>query len=498
MYDGANVHLHRFIFEDAPEAVLVLSREGRVVDRNRAARTAAGNVLASLFEAREPRPEVAALRAAMDAHGHASAEISIAIEVGRARILALEGRRAGDHYLLRSCDVTERRAREAELRHLRAVELTGLVTASVVHDFNNLLTAILGAGAMLAQATEAGSTAHELASEVLDSAERAAVLVRQIRLRTQGHPPRRESINLAAAICEIRSLMARVAGDGISLHLVLDEDAGCVVVDRQALDHVLLNLTANARDAMPRGGRLTIATARVGAVREDRVDCQGADYVALTVSDEGSGMTPEVRERIFERFFTTKDEGRGTGLGLAEAHHFATESGGCITVRSEPGRGTSVILYLPRANPDAPGAATGVPPALNLPAGSETILVADDEDQVRRVVSAVLQQLGYRVLEAASGSAAIEQADCHRGAVHLLLADVALGDMGASTLLDRMRERGHDTKVLLMSGHADRAIEHLGIAPSSVGLRKAFTPAELALRVREVLDAPVVGVHPRA
>jgi signal transduction histidine kinase len=356
MYDGANVHLHRFIFEDAPDAVLVLSRDSHVVDRNRVARTTAGDVLASLLEAREPRPEIAALRAAMDAHGQASAEISVTSDLGRTRVLALEGRRAGEHYLVRSCDVTERRAREAELRHLRAVELMGLVTASVVHDFSNLLTVILGAGAALAQSTQEGSPARQLATEVLDSAERAASLVRQIRLRTRAYPPRRESVSLAAAICETRNLIARVAGDGVSLHLVLDEGAGCVVVDRQSLDHVLLNLAANARDAMPRGGRLTIATARVGGVPDDLLRGQAGDYVALTVTDEGSGMTPEVREHLFERFFTTKDAGRGTGLGLAEAHRFATESGGCITVRSEPGHGTSVVIYLPRANLDALGA----------------------------------------------------------------------------------------------------------------------------------------------
>jgi two-component system cell cycle sensor histidine kinase/response regulator CckA len=499
MYNGANSGLHRLIFEDAPDAVLVLSRDGRVIDRNRAARTAAGRALAAVLEARVPRPEVEAFRAEMEERGRAAAEISITSDLGRVHTLAIEGRSAGEDHVVHGRDVTDRRAQEAELRHLRAVELTGLVTASVVHDFNNLLTAILGASTLLARAVETAAPAQQLAREVLDSAQRAAALVQQIRVRTRGSLPRREPVSLVTAIQETRSLVERVAGDAVSLRLVLDDDAGAVIVDRQALDHVLLNLAANARDAMPGGGQLTIGAARVGIGHADLLDCQAGDYVALTVTDEGSGMTPEVRERVFERFFTTKDAGHGTGLGLAEAHRFVTESGGCITVRSEPGQGTTVVLYLPRVQPDASDVAL-VPPreVPDFRRGSETILVVDDDDQVRCVVRAVLEERGYRVLEAASGAAALHLVDRHGDVVQLVLADVALGDMGAGVLLDRLRRRGHDTKVLLMSGHSDQVIEAHGVAPDRVVLRKAFSPLELALRVRESLDASSGAAHLRA
>jgi CheY-like chemotaxis protein len=262
------------------------------------------------------------------------------------------------------------------------------------------------------------------------------------------------------------------------------------MVDREQLEQVLINLTANARDAMPDGGELTFAVRNItlGDSESCSVECPPAGaYVAVSATDTGVGMTSEVRDRAFERFFTTKAEGLGTGLGLAAARRFATECGGCIAVRSAPGQGTTLVLYLPRASPPAlrvEHAGRDTP----LPRGAETVLVADDEQQVRSAVHAVLEQLGYRVREAATGGQALEVAT--DASIDLLLADVAMPGLGGVQLWERLREKGAAPRVLFMSGHPSQVTNRYGLADGAPLLRKAFSPAELARRVRDALDTP--------
>jgi CheY-like chemotaxis protein len=282
-----------------------------------------------------------------------------------------------------------------------------------------------------------------------------------------------------------------VAGRSVEVLLELDPALGDTVVERERLDQVLLNLAANGRDAMPRGGTLTIGTANVvlDEAAAGEAQCPGnGSYVALRVTDTGEGMKPEVREHIFERFFTTKEVSRGTGLGLATAHGFARQSGGCIAVRSAPGQGTTVVVYLPqtasavqavptpRAEPEARG-------------GTETIVVVEPDDQVRGAVRSVLKARGYRVIDAPTGPLALRQAELSQTPVRLVLADASARGTAGREVVERLRRSGHPATMLLVSGATDRSLVDLGLEEAPL-LRKVFCPDELARRVRETLDAP--------
>jgi nitrogen-specific signal transduction histidine kinase/ActR/RegA family two-component response regulator len=383
---------------------------------------------------------------------------------------------------------------QTELDRLRRVESLGYLTASVIHDFNNLLTPMVCLSAMLARELEKGTRAGDMAAEIRETAERAAGLVRQMLsfVRRAPEPPRR--VNVGAVVSELRSLLGRVAGDRVEIALAIDEDASDVMTSREQLEQVLLNLAANARDAMPSGGRLFVSVTPVTLAGEDGPGCHRAGaYVAIRVSDTGVGMSPEVRERVFERFFTTKGQSDGNGLGLAAAHRFAKASGGCISVRSVEGAGTTITLCLPRARADAEAMTS--PPRSDeaLPRGTETILIVEDDASVRGCIHALLEAQGYRVLVASSGAEAVELAAGQDAPLDLLLTDVVMPGMSGRVLADVLESLGLASRVLFMSGHTDVTIRERDVEPSSHAfLRKAFSPAELLYKVREVLaaDAP--------
>jgi nitrogen-specific signal transduction histidine kinase len=380
---------------------------------------------------------------------------------------------------------------QTELDRLRRVESLGYLTASVIHDFNNLLTPMVCLSAMLTRELEKGSRAGDMAAEIRETAERAAGLVRQMLSFVRRAPELPRRVAVGAVVSELRSLLGRVAGDRVEVVLAVDEDAGDVMTSREQLEQVLLNLAANARDAMPAGGRLFVSVTPVALAGEDGPGCHRAGaYVAIRVSDTGTGMSPEVRERVFERFFTTKAQGDGNGLGLAAAHRFAKACGGCISVRSAEGAGTTITLCLPRAD----GEATTSPPRSDeaLPRGTETILLVEDDASVRGCVHALLEAQGYRVLVASSGGAAIEVATGQDGPVDLLLTDVVMPGMSGRALADVLESMGLASRVLFMSGHTDVTIRERDVEPSSHAfLRKAFSPAELLFKVREILGADV-------
>jgi CheY-like chemotaxis protein len=260
------------------------------------------------------------------------------------------------------------------------------------------------------------------------------------------------------------------------------------MVDREQLEHGVLNLVANARDAMPRGGRLAIRIEKVRGDRPAIVHLGGNardEVIALTVTDSGTGMTREVREKIFERFFTTKEPGRGTGLGLATAHRFVTGCGGAIDVRSEPGKGTTVAIYLPAAAPDT--SARPVQTRRPTPRGTETVLVVEDDKHVREVIRLVLEQAGYRVLATGSGEDALRASTAHEGAIHLVIADVVMPEMNGRAVVEALRSARPGLRALYVSGHTDEALARAGSGISPL-LRKAFSPSDLEVEVRRILD----------
>jgi two-component system cell cycle sensor histidine kinase/response regulator CckA len=482
--------LLRLIFEHSTDPTVVIDDDGRVLLQNRAAREMKGVDLERLFVwAPERDADMASFRAQLRVGGRASGEIQVPVD-GRARWIALEGRAHGPHNVVVLRDVTRQRKVNDELHHLRRLEAIGLLTASVVHDFNNVLTAIVCSSALMSSEVSGQERPAELAHEIRSAAERATGLVRQVLSILRREPTKPQRVNLSAAVAETRALVELLAGQGIELRTQLEPELADATVDREQLDQVLLNLAANARDAMPAGGTLTISTANVTLGDDDAraADCPGSGaYVALSVSDTGEGMDPEVREHVFERFFTTRDVSQGTGLGLATAHRFVTESGGCITVRSARGQGTTVVVYLPQA----PVAHT-VPPAKVEPeaprGGLETIVVVEPDDHVRGAVRSVLKKQGYRVIDAPTGGLALRQAELSSSPVRLVLAEASARGPGGREVVERLRRSGHPATLLFVSGATDRSIADLGVKGEPL-LRKAFTPEDLARRVRETLDS---------
>jgi two-component system cell cycle sensor histidine kinase/response regulator CckA len=486
--------LHRLLFEQSSDAIVVVDDDGVVMMANRAARELPGVDVDSLFRWSPGRdPEMVSFRAQLRVGSHATCVLPLpaALEGGAPRQLALEGRSYGPYYAVVLRDVSQQRRLEEELRHLRRLESVGYLTASVVHDFNNVLTAMVCSGGLLAKLAS-GEEASDLGRELTSAGERATGLVRRLMRVLRREPADAQRVNVGNVVREARGLLALLVGPTIEVRLEIDPATADVVVDREQLEQVLLNLAANARDAMPRGGEIVVATSnvRVGdaeppAGQRAPARAPESGYVAVTVSDTGVGMTAEVRERVFERFFTTKDVGEGAGIGLASAHRFATDAGGCITVRSTPGAGTSVLLYLPRA---AGTSAADMPrdePAN--PVGREAVLVVEGDDHVRFVVRAALMDRGYFVVDAPTGELGLRIATLAERPVDLVLADVAAPGLSGREIAKELRKKGHPAALLWTSGLTDRATEEHGVTDEPV-LRKAFTPSELARRVREALD----------
>jgi len=480
--------LYRLIFEHSLQPIAVVDDDGRVLAINQAAQALerdAGIDLQRFFVwSADSHPDLVSFRARLRVGGRASAELEVTAADTSRRRLALEGRSHGPRHVVTIADVTERVELERELRHLRRLEAVGATTGGVVHDFNNMLTAVLCSSAALAALVRGDERAAAMAHDIQSSAERAAGLVRRILrlLRQERVLPQR--VQLSAVLSEMRPLLELVAGETVELAFELGPDVPETLVEREQLEQVVINLVANSRDAMPRGGRITISTADV---RTGAEGSGGSSYVALRVADSGEGMTPEVLERVFERFFTTKGADRGTGLGLASAHRFVKASGGCMSVKSAPGRGTTVIVYLPHAASDVPPASSGTrggeAPGAR---GAETIVVIEPDDSVRGTLRRVLSERGYRVLDAPTGETALRQADGATARVDLVLSDVAVTGLGAAGVIDRLRRMGQSPKLLWMSGVPDRPARRDGVADRV--LHKAFGSLELLTTVRDVLD----------
>ena len=389
-------------------------------------------------------------------------------------------------------DVTRERRMEEQLRQSQKMEAVGQLAGGVAHDFNNLLTVITGRCHFLQQRLGGEGPGARDVTLIVEAAQRAAALTRQLLAFSRRQVLEMRVLDVNSVVAQVEKMLRRLIGEDIDLVTVPAQDLGCVKADPGQLEQVLLNLIVNARDAMPRGGRVTIETGSVvGGTEDGPAGIPPGPHTMLAVSDNGSGMDAETLSHIFEPFFTTKGRDRGTGLGLATVYGIVAQSGGHIAVESEPGQGTVFRVYLPRVDEPADRLA---PPSTGAEArgGQETILLTEDAVDLRALAREVLTRRGYQVLDAADGADALALAERHPGPIHLLLTDVVMPRVSGRELAEKLAARHPAMKVLYMSGYTDDAVLRHGVLRSEVAfLQKPFGPGALARKVREILDTEV-------
>ena len=394
------------------------------------------------------------------------------------------------HYEWSVADITERKRLESELRQAQKLEAIGQLAGGVAHDFNNLLTVITGRSHLALGQLPADHIIRRHIELIQTTAERAAALTRQLLAFSRKQVLEPKVLDVNAVVMGVAPMLRRLIGEDLELVTVPAPDLGRVKADPSQLEQVIVNLAVNARDAMPQGGTLTIETGNVEldeAYTRRHPGANAGRFVMLAVSDTGHGMDAAVKARIFEPFFTTKDPGKGTGLGLATVFGIVKQSGGSIGVYSEPGQGTTFKVYLPRVDEAVDRTATAAAPTLGR--GSETILLVEDDDEVRALTRETLDGHGYAVIPAGDPVEALRLAGSHSGPIHLLVTDVVLPQLSGRGLAERLAPEHRDLRVLYMSGYTDDAIVRHGMLEEGTAfLQKPFTPHTLLRKVREVLD----------
>jgi two-component system, cell cycle sensor histidine kinase and response regulator CckA len=403
--------------------------------------------------------------------------------------ISFQGRAAK---LMLASDITDRKQLEDQLRQAQKMEAVGRLAGGVAHDFNNMLAVIASYSELLLRQLDPDSPLHRYADEIKQATHRTSTLTRQLLAFARRQVLQPQVLDLNAVVATLERMLRRLIGEDITLVAHLDPTLGQIRADPGQLEQVLLNLAINARDAMAQGGRLTLETANLeldDAYARQRINVRPGPYVMLAVSDTGCGMDAKTLSHTFEPFFTTKEPGQGTGLGLSTVYGIVTQSGGAIEVTSEPGRGTTFMIYLPRV---ADGGA--VEPSARRPEkmlhGGETILVVEDEAKVRAATREILRLAGYRVLEAGSGEEAMRASERYAGPIHLLLSDMVMSGMSGPEVAQQLLGTRPAMKVLYMSGYPAEAIVHRGLEGLGQDfLQKPFTLEALTYKVREVLDA---------
>ena len=496
--------LHRGILESSVDGLIVMDADGRIVEFNPAAATIFGHrreavlgrdlselIIPPQYRAAHAAglrrylstlsPQMIGRRVEMPALHASGREVQVELAIS-----AIPGH---DPPLFSGVvrDISERRRLEEQLRQSQKMEAVGQLAGGIAHDFNNLLTVISGYSDLLLQTLPSGDPRAELAHQIHRAGERSAGLTRQLLAfsRQQVLAPR--VLDLNEVVREMSKMLKRIIGEDITLTTELNPGLDSIKADPGQIEQVLLNLAVNARDAMPRGGRLVIGTDNFRVEPSEATpDRKAGPYVRLTIADTGIGMPPEIQCRIFEPFFTTKAAGVGTGLGLAVVHGIIRQSDGTIAVHSVPGNGTTFTIELP-AVPSLPHTdRAAARPAL--PRGAETILLVEDDESVRAFSSLVLKQCGYTVIGAADGVEALRAIAASNHRIDLLITDVVLPGLGGRLVAERFAQLHPGAGILYLSGYTDDAVIRHGIEHDRVQfLQKPFTPAALAAKVREAL-----------
>ena len=517
---AAEVRFMRF-FDHTPMAIATVDRSGTVVRANaryaKLAQSVSPDSAAnkSIFRAVNSRDRshlVAAINQAAQGQGDI-APVEVMLEGARERwgqffvTSVEENERETEAAIVYLLETTERRTLENQINQSQKMEMVGQLAGGIAHDFNNVLSAIMMANDFLLNAHKPTDPSFQDIMQIKQNATRAATLVRQLLAFSRRQTLRPQVLDLGDALSDLTMLLRRLIGEKVKLDLVHGRDLWPVKVDVSQFEQVIVNLAVNARDAMSDGGKLTVRTANVGTEAAGRLAYKGmpaADYVQIEVTDTGTGIPADIRDKIFEPFFSTKEVGKGTGLGLSTVYGIVKQTGGFIYVDSEPGRGTSFHIFLPRhhAVPEvvaevqvssgSNGAAREASAEPSKPradlTGHGTILLVEDEDGLRSLNARGLRSRGYSVVEASNGVEAMEALDERNGAIDLVVSDVVMPEMDGPTLLKAMRERNPELKIIFVSGYAEDAFEKsLPANQQFAFLPKPFTLSQLVAAVKETM-----------
>ncbi|QVL29848.1 PAS domain S-box protein [Telmatocola sphagniphila] len=388
-------------------------------------------------------------------------------------------------------DITERRKLEEQLRQALKMEAIGRLAGGVAHDFNNLLTVINGYSDLLIEKLRPEDPMRDLLAEIHKAGERAGGLTRQLLAFSRQQVLEPKILNLNDVLFESEKLLRRLIGEDVILDIIKDPSLGCTKLDPVQIEQIIINLSVNAQDAMPRGGLLTIRTSSENVLENNAPGTSSippGDYICLSVQDTGMGIDDDTLTRIFEPFFTTKGLGKGTGLGLSTVHGIASQSGGYITVSTAVGKGTTFKIYFPKVESSGWNRKSIISNG-KLPRGTETILLVEDEDAVRILAKHILRTCGYTVLDAPNGNVALEIARTHLGNIDLLISDVVMPYLGGRELAEKILSIRPDCLVLFLSGYTDDALLRHGVREAEFAfLQKPFSPPLLAHKVRATLD----------